>query len=361
MYWILLLVAVIIGIFLYINWIRRSSFRSIRSESDSSEVRKYVILSKIKPMKTSMDYMRLGCIYDYIYKSPMKAAIYYKKAAAIIDIEQPTGDDIFVLDRITDRINLDILLEEDEMPIQPYLQESDIPRLRLDRKTEEVEKKIVWKEDNNNVHDTNINGEIIERIDRIKARTPAPFSEDETIRMLNNVRMPEFEASNKEGAMKTIEHIKNFNQMLNKAMMKEFDLLRLIVADINSNYKKERRQTLYENLINNLNDATDGENTVCINGRISRMLNAYTDGELETFKSEQAWKNELFEAASKAKNTVIDSLPENDKDVYNNDIAGENLQRIQNKIAEEMKSAVVEIDAPSGVKSDVFEELKYCL
>ncbi len=356
----MLVLVIIIGLFMWMTWMRNRSFRSIRAESDSTAVRKYVILSKIKPMKTSMDYMRLGCVYDYIYKSPQKAAEYYKKAAAKINIEKPTGDDLFVLDRIVDRINLDILLEIDERPIHPYLQKADIPKVER-RNQEEVEKKIVWKEDNNNVHDTNINGEIIERINRIRERTPAPLSADETVRILTEIKMPKFEASNKNGAMRTIEHIQKYNQMLNKASMKEFDLLRLIVADINSNYQEERRQTLFENLINNLNDSTEGTNTVCINGRISRMLNAYTDGELETFKSEQAWKNELFEAASRAKTAVLDSLSAEDKKKYDADTVGADLQRIQDQIAEQMKAAVATIDAPHGVKSSVFDELKYCL
>ena len=306
-----------------------------------------------------MDYYRLGCVFDYIYKSPQVASQYYKAAASKINIDMPTQNDRFILNKLADRVDLDFFLEVDEEPIRDFFSHDDVPV--PEKKKSKIEDQIVWTADNNNVHDTNINSEIVEKIDRIRNRTREPLTITEVELAIAELKMPDFEAGNKGAAMETIKHIKSYNQCLNKAEMHEVDLLGYIVSDIRTNYAPARQQVLMENLVNNLKDSSSDGNVVCINGRMSRMLNSYTDGEEETFKTLEAWKNELFESASRAKKNYLDSLDPPSLEIYNHDIQGERLTQITKDISSVMKVAISDPNAPPKVIATMHDEIKYCV
>lgn len=359
MLWLIIIIVLLVFLILWGSWSKELAYDKINSEASTQNVKRFMNLTKLKPIKNSMDYYRLGCVYDYIYKSPQIASRYYKAAASKIDIEMPTRADRFILNKLADRIDLDFYLEIDEEPIMDYFRSSDVPIAK--RLKTKVEDHITWEKDNNNAHDTNINSEIVEKIGRIRTRTHEPYSIEKVEECIRNLSMPDFEIANKEPAMKTVQHIKEHNQCLYKAEMYEMDMLGYIVADIKTNYTADRQQTLMENLVNNLKDAAADGNVVCINGRMSRMLNAYTDGEEETFKTIEIWKNDLLEAASRSKSKYLDALDEEAKKIYDKDQPGEELDKINKDILAVMKEAISNPAAPPKVISLLYEEIEYCV
>ena len=341
MFWIIVFVLLVACLV----WSRNSIYRKIENEIDDYNVRRYVFLTKLNPMNKAIDFYRLGCIYDYIYKSPNTASNYYKKAIKKININRPNKRDAFVLQKVTDRVGLDVYLDVDEA-IQPYLTKSDIEPQKI-----ELENRINWEPDTNNVHDTNINDEVVAKINKLKLRTYA-ISFEEAERIFHKVSFSEAEQKFIPNAQKTIDHIKKYNQFLNSAQMHEKDIFALVVADID---RDQRRQTLFENLLMNLNDASSG-GTVCLNGRVARIMDSYTDGEHEKFMTMQAWKNELFEKARKIRDGMIETFSEEDKKKYEDDDS-----EILKKVVDQMKLMVAASGAPPRVVSSVSEDLEHSL
>jgi len=347
--WNVFMAVLLIGLLLWIiSYARDRSYRAIQSETDTYNVRSYIALMRLKPLKSARDYYNMGCVYDYVYKQPRRAAQLYKVAAYKINYARPTGQDRFIAERLLNRIDVERQpLEHDEVRIAPYLQHVEQPALTLEP---------VWESDNNNVHDTAINDEIVQKFARIRSRVEYPLSFEEAEGVIFATDMPAGEQQNMEPARKAVDHIKTYNQMLNKAQVNEKDFLRYVTSDIMSS---ERRQVLMENLVNNLADCVaDDGHVVCINGRVSRILNAYTDGETETFKSAQVWRNELIEAASRAKQAVLDGLTAADKKKYDEDTPGPVLDEIKTAILSKMQGAVVAAGAPADVQARVLESLE---
>ena len=119
--------------------------------------------------------------------------------------------------------------------------------------------------------------------------------------------------------MKVIKHIENYNPEIYNMGCKEKDFICTVVTDISTNYDQKKTATLYENLLMNLADCNADDSIVCINGRVTRVLNSYNDGENMNFRSKQVIKNEMLEVAAAARNEFIAALSEEDKAKYEKD------------------------------------------
>ena len=204
---ILIIIITLVVLFFVWKWNIEYAYKNIESEAETANVKRFIALSRLKPNKSSLDYYRMGCVLDYVYKSPQKAADLYKAAISAINIERPTKTDQFVLNKLADRVELDVFLEVDEEPIQPYFMKYDVPEPSPN--IVEVEEKINWEPDYNNVHDTNINGEVVEKINKIRSRVRAPMNFGIARGYILTTEMPDFEKPNLESAKKMNQEAKS--------------------------------------------------------------------------------------------------------------------------------------------------------
>lgn len=307
--WIIIVIIILFVLGkMYISYKVDQEYSRIESETVNTHAKNYIWYSKKKINKKAIDYYRMGCIYDHVYKDGPRASDMYNEAVNRINVNNPQRDDEFVMDRIVDRLQLNAIIEDDEV---------QVPAFPL--KKEPISMEVTWTTDNQNVHHTTIADCSVRIFQDIVNRVEYPYSLDTCVDILNNVSLPAGERKNRETTRKVLNHMNEYNPMIKKLNMREIDIFRIIVTDIAINYNPQRKQVLFENLFTNLNDAYSGGNIVCIDGRLTRMLNTFNDGENHVYRTKQVVKNELLEKGAKERDEAIAALSEEDQKKYNAD------------------------------------------
>jgi hypothetical protein len=111
--------------------------------------------------------------------------------------------------------------------------------------------------------------------------------------------------------------------LISSVNMTEMEILCLICNRINDNVNRENRDTMIENLTEELADSQDQYgNLYCTIGRISRMLNSLNVLDPEVcIKPRWAMRQEMLQDASNLKNELLQILP----------------TKIQNRLEEDMQ------------------------
>lgn len=323
----------------------------------------YIALTRLKPRKDAIDYYQMGCVYDFVYKSPTHATHYYKKALGEIDLNAPRLYDNYVLKKIVDRKNINVRLEMDDVRINMddvIVSKPPVAPAPLRRKKVEIAKRIDWVPDTQNVHDGAIYDEFGKRVEEIRKRVVAPMDFDESVEFLRN--FPLKDDRHRAKALKLMDHIARFNPYVYKAEMKEKELVAMVVSDITT-HPQERQETLMENLMLNMDDAENKGNPVCISGRIVRLLDIYTDGETVSFKSAQVIKNEMLEVAAAAQKKYLEEAgPEVAAD-YNRDVQSPEVAALKDGMLKKIMAEVKDVGGatPENLKNIEKEIKENCI
>lgn len=316
----------------------------------------YLRLASLKPKKDAMDYYRMGHIYDFVYKSRPAATKYYNKALRAIDMNNPKPYDTFVLSKIVDRqkINLrmemdDVRINPDELELPPPLERPPPLKTKGKREKKEIKQLAEWTEDGQNVHETAIYNEFGDRVEELSARVYDLVEFADVVKYMQEYPLPEEEEPNRGPALHVLKHIKTYNPFIYKARMKEVDLVRTVVSDIMQNHPEDRQRVLMENLMLNLKDADNSGSPVCINGRVVRLMNIYSDGENKAFRTQQVIKNEMLEVAGATQTRYLAALDKSLADAYER---GDPTPEVDQVKAALMKEITQEIGKVAGADPD---------
>lgn len=146
--------------------------------------------------------------------------------------------------------------------------------------------------------------------------------------------------------------------------IKESDVLIETWKRIHSDDNKHNRQTLYENLINNLVDCnTKSGDLVCGSGRTPRILSVFahadaTDPNLGVFKNSDTTRNALYMKAGKIVEEEIGKLSADDKKTYYNDGTNESIATARESITKQIENEIENTELDSVQKTAILNDIK---
>jgi len=298
---------------------------------------------------TSLDYYRLGSLYDYVQNDVNKASHFYKLGLQQIKENKSDENNNYVISKIQDRIHLNNLYKHynvEEMPlndnhineIKQNINEIKQNTNKIKQNTNKIKQNttiqtinqqdlVKWTSDSQNVHDTNINQEIISQFNELKIQIPV--SEWTPIQIAkyiqdNSCIFPEFESKRIPNVIKMLNYINKYNPTIAILDISESIFIGLIFTYIMRQDNKGQQQIMLENFINNLYDMNPNDETpVCINGRITRALSTLalpeSNSNLGILKSKQVIQNEIFSRVGELQKKILDNTPENIVNDYNLD------------------------------------------
>ena len=387
-------------------------YKSINgSSSDKDLFERYTYnIEKKKDRVTALDLYRLGSLYDFVGESltassasnSKNAGYYYLKSLKKIekkykgDYKNTTAEDKYVIEKIKDRIHLNklyvALLQQDKPIEEQPLWQDDINWLDTHLNTIEMtptnartspprnqillngqqppeqiaESEIKWISDSQNVHDSNINQELVQQYNFISSKVTIPqWSMSAIIEYIsspsNLKKMSEFDQANIPVAVNMLYYINSYNPTIGILGVRESEYISKIFTYIMQERDERKKQIMTENFVANLKDMNPNGTPVCINGRITRALSSLaTPGidsacisnssllfgnfenqmELGILKSGQVIKNEIMSKVGNVRDSVIRSANENSVKQYN---AGEQNEETAKLHASIMEHIDVEI------------------
>jgi len=359
--------------------------------NDEKKFTEFVRGIKKKNKITALDLYRLGSLCDYVGCNTVNASYYYKQSLEKIKEKHPNGrafspQDIFIINKIKDRIRLNKLyvallrqgLYIEERPLQPIhinqinadLEDIDrIGTINIDRfgaigiefgpinadqigieRTHTSENKTpAWTSDSQNVHDTNINQELVQQYNLVSNSVgPSNWNLHKISEYISSPaiteKMPAFELDNVFRATNMLRYIENHDPVIAMLGVRESEYMSNIFSYI-MQQNDEKKTVMTQNFINNLKDMEGNGSPVCINGRTTRALSSlawpedidFQDG-IGILKSGQVIKNEILSKVGHIRDSV---LANEDKEIVDKYNAGEQMEVLQATIMKEIDDKIL--------------------
>jgi len=231
----------------------------------------------------------------------------------------------FINDRLDDWANRELVVNDLHgiiIPIDPKPREEKVRELKTN-KNMETDEKIDnlkdWVSDGQNVHDSAIVSDVKEQYDKLIRYN---------VKYPNLGRDLSYEDAKKQlldmdyGIYSALERIEK-NYAIPSILSTEKELFMNVWYRINSPDNAANKDELKQSLISQLRDFTSNDNIVCQDGRVTRLMSTFTkldaDDDLGILKNKEIIRNEIFHEASQVVKKVLDKLPEEVKNDYDED------------------------------------------
>ena len=231
-------------------------------------------------------------------------------------------------------------------------------------KEKNIESPII-RNDLNNVHDHVVNNSIKNSINKLQKTTNLTidlattlvqirkYINDYKTNMSNklnaeHLNQKESEKQNKllqhkiESAIMALDNIEKNNHLLGATNTKEVDLLHLVWNRIHSRINHENKETLKENLINELSESVEHNAVVCTSGRFNRIIDTlnFIDPDV-TIKPTWAIQSEMMNSAVKIREEMMSNLSTADRNIISNYSESESDIKKYNSFMDEFKSRLI--------------------
>ena len=167
--------------------------------------------------------------------------------------------------------------------------------------------------DPQNTHDSGVTASVATTIDRLRELTKITTENEEAIENVKKwVLQSKLDKKKMTNAMTVLDKIPLNTTALGSVGMTEAEILALLHDRINDDANKEVREVLIENIVEELADSVSEQGYLhCMQGRISRMLNALNvlDPEI-SIKPRWAIRQEMLNDASATKQRILHSVPQ---------------------------------------------------
>ena len=268
---------------------------------------------------TAIDHYRLGTTYLVNNKEHIHASFHFNKALEkISNGEANNTDATFIIERIDDYKSH--FIDHSDIPELP-IQEAIVSYYKnLKEKNDELKKKNnvnkvsvpklilnkqKWHSDSQNVHDTAVFAELLEQYNMIsnsnkKIKDCSKYMYQDAIKYIRN----KFKDTKHLSSVDKVINILNNNYDISfMSGVKEQDIITAIwqrsYDDINSENAEEIRDALCASVL----DCIEGENVVCMAGRVPKLWQALATLDKErgigTIKSKQVLRNEIYQRCAK--------------------------------------------------------------
>jgi hypothetical protein len=358
------IICLLIVLFLYdLYLIKRGSdlYLKINNDNDKNTACEYLKHITYKYKKTPLDNYRIGGVYDFILHDTNTAQNYYLEAVNQIKKNSNTtndvieiNDNIFIRDRLEDRIRINFDAEHDDnifrlrhlMDLNNELKNLEI---KIDKKIESntpIEDHITWKSDSQNVHDSNINNELRESYEKIKKYNKNNniflWDINDIIGYIKNINPTEMETHNIPDAINMLEYIQINNAHISKINVSEKKFISEIFSKIICEKEEKKRINMLENLMMNLKESYGNGTPVCVTGRTTRILSSFAgnDDSIGIFKSKPVIKNEIFLKAGNIRNRLFNNVSKEVQEQYNNNIKNIDTQNLEYNMKSEIRNMI---------------------
>lgn len=333
-------------------------YNKIDAANDRNRANEFLRHAKSKSKRTPIENYRIGNVYDLILKDDVKAHSYYTQAVNQ-SIDTRNEDSFFIWTRLRDRVDINHMFEADDAKYDIFnLNELDLELKELEvallsvydanknSQTEDkknLEERVRWVTDNQNVHDKNINNSLKKGYDQIKYENEYNFMWEigniiDYIRDIYSIEADEAELKNVEPAVKMLEYInKNGGLTIMKLKDTERNFVSNVFTKIFNEQDGKKRKTMLENFILNLKDSYSNGTPVCITGRTARIMSSFTNmddtnSELGILKDKPIIRNEILSKAASVRNKIYDAAPKDIQDKYNKSIRDDDTKKLESDI-----------------------------
>jgi hypothetical protein len=357
------------NIYLDINGTPNNDFKKFIEFKDA--------INKKKENATSLDYYRLGSLYDYVRNDNKNASYYYK--LGLQNIKKNTNDvsNKYVINKIQDRLDLNNFYTQNNYVEETPLENKDV--LEIKQQLNEIKHhlseikdkdkiKTKWISDSQNVHDTNINQEIVKQFNELKNKIH--ISEWRPLQISNYIiehkeDFPKYEQDKIPIAINMLDYINKYNPIIGILEISESIFIGIIFTYIINEKNETKKQIMLENFINNLYDMNPkNETPVCINGRITRALSTLafpeSNSDLGILKSKQVIQNEIFSRVGDLRKKILENTPQQIVNDYNLDKDTQEVINLKSQIILSIDKEILsdyKINGLSEIRKEIIDNI----
>jgi hypothetical protein len=176
----------------------------------------------------------------------------------------------------------------------------------------DVINQILGRGDSQNAHNSQVISTIKKSVEGLKKNTIMSISQDSTVKQIRNFMGSYLQGGDKQNdAEVSLSRILENNKPLMSTGMKEIEALHLVWNRIHSPIHDERRETLKENLMDELVNCQEFGHTVCSSGRFDRIIDTLnvSDPEVKIMDT-NAINGEIMNSTSQLRNTLSEGYSE---------------------------------------------------
>jgi hypothetical protein len=309
------------------------SYQSIGDTNSKKDAKDFISANNFLNT-SSMDEYKIGSLYDFVLKNPVKANKHYMNA---LRVPNP-----FIEIKIADRITY-------KDPDISAIDTRELANQIKKNKKESLE--IKWTSDSQNVHDSSINNEVERQYKQLIR--PQKSTIDDIIAFVSNVPLNPLDEGNRCDAVSMLKYIKKNNPHISKLNDSECNFVRNVYEKV----REKNNPVFLENFILNLKESYAGGTPVCITGRTARVMSSITDG----LKSRPVIRNELLAISAGVRDAIL--RDKNLMELYNGGECPESNALCQ-QIYEETEKKIKEHDAYLKERQfcdGVLEEIKQAI
>ncbi len=345
---IVLIIALITFIFVMGKWCTPNYYEKMGGDQISEVTENFIEASEHKS-RDPLDNYRLGSVFDYYYGDAAAANIYYNEALDQLIAEPEAKHTNFIVDRVRDRFETPKIetLTRAKISKNVAIIKNKKPSPPAEVK-QQLDNKIQWTRDNQNVHDSNLSGDVKSSYDKIvrynKGKTLLPFA-----------AVADYMAKHHPKALEILQYIPTDSTIskLNPANpIKEYKVISHIWTRINSRENKKNNKELIESFASSLIDCKENGIVVCAGGRVSRMMQSLAhldnDPKIGELKSKESIRNELFSNTGQFVSKEYKKMSEADQDNYINDKETPGTKKYRAAIEKFVQKSVKIYKLPAG-------------
>lgn len=243
-----------------------------------------------------------------------------------------TQNDLHMVDRVEEFVNTWDLYDIPEVIVDAVPRIRDVAKVerrnravaaaknRKEASENYFDASIDYASDPQNVHDSNVNGDLRKTLDKIKSRhngvRPVKSLQNARAYIRNRINNSDERSRSKYNkALETLETVSAGNT-IGTFKSREDAIFGYVWERSNLPENKDSSENLREALVDALADCHEKGSLVCINGRCSRMLGSLvlidSDKELGNAKTYDAYKNEIYENSKKIIDESVKKASESD-------------------------------------------------
>jgi hypothetical protein len=260
---------------------------------------------------------------------------------------EPTeiGETEMIIDRIQDYQARNMIPYD--IPMQQALVNVYNAKEKLTQKASSTEEKLAqkktWTSDRQNVHDSKINEEMVNQIQKIRS--------DNSLDIDNNHSFADFQTWARKNIsdrkqLNVLDRFRENNPVPGLNGLGERDLVEILWKRVHDKKNKDRQDDLKEAVLDSIKDCVENGNVVCLTGRTTKMWQSLAvldaDDKIGVMKSKQMLRNEFYDRCAKVTKEVLDTVEPELKETYEKGEEGgepvtEMIKEKMDEIAQEMQ------------------------
>ena len=280
------------------------------------------------PLTQIRDTYRLGRLYQFYIKDEDTANKYYNETAVKIDeyLNDDEPEIVEVNNILFDLHNYD--LDDDINPIEQKMIDKAVKPVKQDENDViKTSTKNFYKEmsqysnDNQNVHDTNVNNDIKSIYESIVQTNQEDAQDPDQLPIypINdyvNKNPFNFDQGKLNKIQNALSAMRNNKYRVQPMNVREEDILNQTWIRIHSPDNKDNHENLKLAFFNGLEDCTENNHLVCSNGRIARVVGSLSILDKFELRTKEMLRNAIYAKAGQIVQQEVENLKNKDENLY---------------------------------------------